>query len=211
MKYNKKWLGAVLLSSALLMSACGASDEGEKADTTEPTTTVEETTDTAKDTEDMTEDHASTEDGHGNMEHDESGEIPEGLKVAENPAYPVGSQVVIENDHMPGMKGAKGTVVGVFDTVAYEVTYKDTQTGETVANHKWVVHEELENAQDEPYQQGDEVTLEASHMPGMKGATATIDSAENTRVYMVTYTDTESGDTIENHKWMSEDELSAAE
>mgnify|MGYP002714762170 FL=1 len=211
MKYNKKWLGAVLLSSALLMSACGASDEGEKADTTEPTTTVEETTDTAKDTEDMTEDHASTEDGHGNMEHDESGEIPEGLKVAENPAYPVGSQVVIENDHMPGMKGAKGTVVGVFDTVAYEVTYKDTQTGETVANHKWVVHEELENAQDEPYQQGDEVTLEASHMPGMKGATATIDSAENTRVYMVTYTDTESGDTIENHKWMSEDELSPAE
>lgn len=211
MKYNKKWLGAVLLSSALLMSACGASYEGEKADTTEPTTTVEETTDTAKDTEDMTEDHASTEDGHGNMEHDESGEIPEGLKVAENPAYPVGSQVVIENDHMPGMKGAKGTVVGVFDTVAYEVTYKDTQTGETVANHKWVVHEELENAQDEPYQQGDEVTLEASHMPGMKGATATIDSAENTRVYMVTYTDTESGDTIENHKWMSEDELSAAE
>lgn len=211
MKYNKKWLGAVLLSSALLMSACGASDEGEKADTTEPTTTVEETTDTAKDTEDMTEDHASTEDGHGNMEHDESGEIPEGLKVAENPAYPVGSQVVIENDHMPGMKGAKGTVVGVFDTVAYEVTYKDTQTGETVSNHKWVVHEELENAQDEPYQQGDEVTLEASHMPGMKGATATIDSAENTRVYMVTYTDTESGDTIENHKWMSEDELSPAE
>lgn len=211
MKYNKKWLGAVLLSSALLMSACGASDEGEKADTTEPTTTVEETTDTAKDTEDMTEDHASTEDGHGNMEHDESGEFPEGLKVAENPAYPVGSQVVIENDHMPGMKGAKGTVVGVFDTVAYEVTYKDTQTGETVANHKWVVHEELENAQDEPYQQGDEVTLEASHMPGMKGATATIDSAENTRVYMVTYTDTESGDTIENHKWMSEDELSPAE
>lgn len=211
MKYNKKWLGAVLLSSALIMSACGASDEGEKADTTEPTTTVEETTDTAKDTEDMTEDHASTEDGHGNMEHDESGEIPEGLKVAENPAYPVGSQVVIENDHMPGMKGAKGTVVGVFDTVAYEVTYKDTQTGETVANHKWVVHEELENAQDEPYQQGDEVTLEASHMPGMKGATATIDSAENTRVYMVTYTDTESGDTIENHKWMSEDELSPAE
>lgn len=211
MKYNKKWLGAVLLSSALLMSACGASDEGEKADTTEPTTTVEETTDTAKDTEDMTEDHASTEDGHGNMEHDESGEIPEGLKVAENPAYPVGSQVVIENDHMPGMKGAKGTVVGVFDTVAYEVTYKDTQTGETVSNHKWVVHEELENAQDEPYQQGDEVTLKASHMPGMEGASATIDSAHDTHVYMVTYTDTETGDTIENHKWMAEDELSPAE
>ena len=108
-------------------------------------------------------------------------------------------------------KKLTGTVVGVYDTTAYEVTYDDTETGETVANHKWVVHEELENAQDEPYQAGDEVVLEASHMPGMKGATATVDSAEKTNMYMVTYTDTESGEKIENHKWMSEDELSQAE
>lgn len=214
MKDNKKKLGAVLLSSALLLGACDTNDDGQ-TEVEEPTTTVEETTedDTAKDTGEMTEDESSNEGGHEDMdmEHDESGEVPEGMKEAENPVYPVGSEVVIEDDHMPGMKGATGTVVGVFDTTAYEVTYKDTETGETVSNHKWVVHEELENAQDEPYQAGDEVVLEASHMPGMKGATATVDSAEKTNVYMVTYTDTESGEEIENHKWMSEDELSQAE
>ena len=211
MKYNKKWLGAVLLSSALVLGACGNTDDNEQTDTSEVTTSTEETTDTEteKNTDDMAED-ASNEDGHEeheDMEHDESGEVPEGLKEAENPTYPVGSEVVIENDHMPGMEGAKGEVVGVFDTTAYEVTYDDTETGETVANHKWVVHEELENAQDDPYKEGDEVVLEASHMPGMKGATATIDSAEEANVYMVTYDDTETGDTVENHKWMTEEEL----
>ena len=213
MKDTNKKLGAVLLSSALLLGACGAKDDNGQTESTEPTTTTEETTDTetTQNTNDAEEKEAANEDGHEDMEHDESGEVPEGMKEAENPTYPVESEVVIENDHMPGMKGAKGTVVGVFDTIAYEVTYKDTKTGETVANHKWVVHEELENAQDEPYQAGDEVVLEASHMPGMKGATATIDSAEKTNVYMVTYTDTESGKEIENHKWMSEDELSKAE
>mgnify|MGYP002711914940 CR=1 FL=1 len=213
MKDNKKKLGAVLLSSALLLGACGTADDNGQTESTEPTTTTEETTDTetTQDTNEAEEKETSNEGGHGDMVHDESGEVPEGMKEAENPAYPVGSEVVIENDHMPGMKGAKGTVVGVFDTTAYEVTYDDTETGETVANHKWVVHEELENAQDEPYQAGDEVVLEDSHMPGMKGATATVDSAEKTNMYMVTYTDTESGEEIENHKWMSEDELSKAE
>lgn len=213
MIYNKEKLGAVLLSSALLLGACGTAEDNGQSESTEPTTTTEETTDTetTQDTNEAEEKEDSNEGGHGDMVHDESGEVPEGMKEAENPAYPVGSEVIIENDHMPGMKGAKGTVVGVFDTTAYEVTYDDTETGETVANHKWVVHEELENAQDEPYQAGDEVVLEASHMPGMKGATATIDSAEKTNMYMVTYTDTETGEEIENHKWMSEDELSKAE
>lgn len=213
MIYNKEKLGAVLLSSALLLGACGTAEDNGQSESTEPTTTTEETTDTetTQDTNEAEEKEDSNEGGHGDMVHDESGEVPEGMKEAENPAYPVGSEVIIENDHMPGMKGAKGTVVGVFDTTAYEVTYDDTETGETVANHKWVVHEELENAQDEPYQAGDEVVLEASHMPGMKGATATVDSAEKTNMYMVTYTDTETGEKIENHKWMSEDELSQAE
>ena len=214
MKDNKKKLGAVLLSSALVLGACGTADDNGQTESTEPTTTTEETTDTetTQDTNEAEEKETSNDEGgHGDMVHDESGEVPEGMKEAENPAYPVGSEVVIGDDHMPGMKGANGTVVGVFDTTAYEVTYDDTETGETVANHKWVVHEELENAQDEPYQAGDEVVLEASHMPGMKGATATVDSAEKTNIYMVTYTDTETGEEIENHKWMSEDELSKAE
>ena len=216
MKINKKHLGAVLLTSTILLGACGNAEDSAKTETTEPATTTEESVDTAEETTEdttveTTEDDASDEADHGEMVNDESGELPEGITEAENPAYPVGSKVTIENDHMPGMKGAKGTVEGVFDTTAYEVTYDDTETGETVANHKWVVHEELKDAQDDPYQAGGEVVLEAEHMPGMKGATATVDSAEATNMYMVTYTDTETGETIENHKWMSEDELSPAE
>jgi hypothetical protein len=47
-----------------------------------------------------------------------------------------------------------------------------------VTNHKWVIHEEIKDASNKPYQPGAEVMLEADHMPGMKGAMATIDSAE---------------------------------
>ncbi len=197
MKQNKKWLGTLLLSSALLLGACGTEEVNESTDTDTNQTTTEET--------------ASESGDHGGMVHDESGEIPEGLAEAENPTYPVGSQVIIQTDHMPGMEGADGTIEGAFDTIAYEVTYPDTETGETVANHKWVVHEEMVDAQEEPYQAGDEVELAAYHMPGMQGATATIDSAEDTTVYMVTYTDTETGETVENHKWVTEEELAPSE
>lgn len=55
------------------------------------------------------------------------------------------------------------------------------------------------------------MTIQTDHMPGMEGATATIDSAEDTIVYMVTYTDTETGETVENHKWLIGDEQIPAE
>lgn len=197
MKQNKKWIGTILLSSALLLGACGTDEVNES--------TITDTNQTT------TEDTSSGSGDHGGMMHDESGEIPEGLEEAENPTYPVGSEVTIQADHMPGMRGAKGEIVGAFDSIAYEITYTDNETGEEVSNHKWVVHKEIENSQEEPYQTSDEVVLEADHMPGMQGATATIDSAEDTSVYMVTYTDTETGDTVENHKWLTEDELTPAE
>jgi len=189
-------LSVALLSSYPLVNKVGANtlDDADNAAQTGSKTVASETTD-------------KSQTGHEGMEHDESGEIPEGLAEAENPTYPEGSEVTIQTDHMPGMMGATGEVVGAFDSIAYEITYNDTKTGEEVANHKWVVHEEVENAQDEPYQAGDEVVLEASHMPGMQGVTATIDSVEDTTVYMVTYTDTETGDTVENHKWLVEEEL----
>src|SRR5699024_10509525 len=95
--------------------------------------------------------------------------------------------------------------------IAYEITYNDNKTGEEVANHKWVVHEEVENAQDEPYQAGDEVVLEASHTPGTQGATATIDSAEDTTVYMVTYKDTGTDDADETQRGLIEEELGEEE
>lgn len=170
-------LSVALLSSYPLVNKVGANtlDDADNAAQTGSKTVASETTD-------------KSQTGHEGMEHDESGEIPEGLAEAENPTYPEGSEVTIQTDHMPGMMGSTGEVVGAFDSIAYEITYNDTKTGEEVANHKWVVHEEVENAQDEPYQAGDEVVLEAYHMPGMQGATATIDSAEDTAVYMVTST-----------------------
>ncbi len=45
-------------------------------------------------------------------------------------------------------------------------------------------------------------------MDGMKGATATIDSAEKTTVYMVDFVPTTGGEEIKNHKWVTESELS---
>lgn len=118
--------------------------------------------------------------------------------------------MTIQTNHMEGMEGATGTVVGAFDTVAYEVTYKPTDGDSIVENHKWVLKEEIPEArnQEEPLSEGTEVTLEASHMEGMEGVTATIDSAEETTVYMLDFQPTDGGEMVKNHKWVTEDELS---
>lgn len=76
-------------------------------------------------------------------------------------------------------------------------------------NHKWVIQEEIKGAGNEQLKAGSEVTLEADHMKGMKGAKATIDSAEKTTVYMVDYAPTTGGEKVKNHKWVTESELSA--
>lgn len=143
-----------------------------------------------------------------NMDHSGSGEVPADLKEAENPTYEVGSQAIIETDHMEGMKGAEATIVGAFDTTAYALTYTPTDGGEPVENHKWVIHEELENPGDAPLEPGAEATISADHMEGMDGATATIDSAEETTVYMVDFVPTTGGEEVTNHKWVTESELS---
>lgn len=44
----------------------------------------------------------------------------------------------------------------------------------------------------------------------MDGAIATIDSLNQTTVYMIDYTSS-NGDEITNHKWVTEDELSPVE
>ncbi|MBM7634269.1 hypothetical protein JOD17_003371 [Geomicrobium sediminis] len=48
-------------------------------------------------------------------------------------------------------------------------------------------------------------------MPGMKGATAVIESAVKTTVYMVNYTPTTGEEEVKNHKWLIESELSPIE
>lgn len=147
--------------------------------------------------------------GHAGMDHSTSGEVPEGLKEATNPTFKVGSQALIKANHMEGMDGAVATIVGAYDTTVYRVSYTPTTGGERVTNHEWVIHEEVEDAGETPYSQGTEVILLDDHMEGMRGSTATIETAERTTVYMVDYTPTDGGETIMNHKWVTENELTA--
>lgn len=162
--------------------------------------------------DDMNQENMDMESGaeeNMDMNHSGSGKVPEDLKVEENPTFEVGSQAIIEGGHMEGMKGAEATIVLAVDTTAYAVSYTPTTGGEKVTNHKWVVHEEVEDSGDEPFEAGTEVILNADHMEGMDGAKAEIDSAEQTTVYMINYTSTTSGEEVTNHKWVTESELSA--
>lgn len=106
------------LAAILVLSACGNKDNANN------NTNM-----------DMGSDHSNMGD-MGNMNHSGSGEVPAGLKEAQNPTYKVGDEVVIHAKHMEGMDGAKAKVVGAYDTVAYAVTYTPTTGGEPVPNHK---------------------------------------------------------------------------
>lgn len=157
-----------------------------------------------------TNNNAASNMNHSEMEHsDMMNEVPQGLKEASNPEFKVGSQAIITEGHMPGMKGATATIVGAYDTNIYAVSYTPTTGGEPVKNHKWVVQQDLKDAGDQLYEPGSKVILNAEHMTGMKGAEATIDSAEHTTVYMVDYTPTTGGAPVKNHKWVTGSELTS--
>ncbi|MCA1024995.1 YdhK family protein [Oceanobacillus kimchii] len=202
MTIKKLLIGFISLISLFVLAACTGDNEG---------TSPDESPDTEMESE-ANEDNMETEsDPHANMDHSSSGEVPEDIANAEDPTYTEGSEAVIQANHMGGMDEAVATIDGSYDTTVYTVTYTPTTGGETVEDHKWVIHEEIENAEEQPYELEDEIVLEADHMEGMKGATATIDSAEDTTVYMVSYTDTETGEEVENHKWVTENELTPVE
>lgn len=186
------------LSAAVLLAACSTDTNTEEApvesDSVSMESMVEETS-------------LESSEGMGDMVHDDSGIIPEGLMEAENPTYKVGDSVIMQAGHMEGMEGAEATIVGAFDTIVYEVSYDPTNGDPRVENHQWVIQEEIMDAGTDPFGVGSEVMLEAEHTEGMSGATATIDASETTTVYMVDYTDTVTGETIKNHKWVTEMEL----
>ncbi|EGA88498.1 hypothetical protein GPDM_15464 [Planococcus donghaensis MPA1U2] len=183
--------------TAITLAACSDTEEKEDMNPADPDTHVQ------------TNDEKDDDAGHGDMDHSSSGEVPKGLAEADSPTFEVGSQATITADHMPGMNGAKATIVGAYDTTVYALSFIPTTGGDPVENHKWVIHEELEDAGDMPLAAGDEAVIAADHMEGMDGATATIDTAEETTVYMVDFTTTDSGDEVVNHKWITESELSA--
>ncbi|WP_010651534.1 YdhK family protein [Oceanobacillus massiliensis] len=195
MTIKKLLIGFISFATIFTLAGCSGDDEE---------TNPSESTDTEMETG---QDMAS--DSHANMDHSSSGEVPSGLQPEENPAYPVGTQAIINADHMKGMDGAEATIAGAYDTTVYTISYSPTTGGEKVENHKWVIHEEIAESGDEPLEPGAEVTVEASHMEGMEDATAVIDSAKDTTVYMVDYIPTTGGKKVTNHKWVTESELSA--
>lgn len=194
---NRKKYFILALPTTLALSACSTADETETT-SSESSSSVEEFS-------------SMEESDMGHMMHDDSGEIPDGLEDAQNPTYAVGDTVILESGHMPGMEGAEATIVGAFDTVAYEVSYDPTNGEERVENHKWVVHEEIAEAEDTALEPDSEVTLEATHMEDMQGATATIDAVNETTVYMIDYQPTDGSDNVKNHKWVTEDEVAPTE
>ena len=200
MKRNKIIVGLTIFA-VFLLAACG----GETEDTNPEENTGTETKTESNSNEDM--------EGmdHSEMDMSSTGEVPEDLQEAENPTFDIGSQAIIETDHMEGMNGAEATIAGAYDTTVYTVSYTPTTGGEEVTDHKWVIHEELEDAGEAPLEPGTEVTLIADHMEGMDGATAEIDSAEETTVYMVDFIPTTGGEEVTNHKWVTESELSPVE
>lgn len=183
----KKQMGFIAISAMLLLAGCGGNAGNDQDQAV------------------SMEDHGE----HSEMNHSSSGEVPEGLEKAANPKYKVEEEAQITSDHMPGMEGAEATISGAYNTTVYTVSYTPTNGGERVTNHKWVIQEELEDAGSEPLTPGTEVVLEADHMEGMKGAQATIDSAEQTTVYMVDFTPTTGGERVTNHKWVTESELTS--
>lgn len=150
-----------------------------------------------------------SQDGHGGMEHPmDGGPAPAGIEKASDPQFPVGTEVTLTANHMPGMKGAKATIAGVYDTWTYTVDYTPKGGGQRVTDHKWVVQEELKDAGGQRLADGTKATLLADHMKGMKGAKATIASSTGETVYMVDYT--ADGMKMKNHKWVLESEIRPA-
>ena len=188
----KRLLTAITLTSALALAACA-----ENTESTDTSAAYESTTQAE-----------SADNGHGDHPAD-GGPAPAGIVEAQDPTYPVGTKVILNADHMSGMDGAEATIAGAFDTTTYSVSYTPTDGGEPVTDHKWVVHEELEDPGEAPLAEGSTVVLDAEHMSGMDGAEATIDSATEETVYMVDFS--ADGMEMTNHKWVVESEISPAE
>ncbi|GAA4522759.1 YdhK family protein [Brachybacterium paraconglomeratum] len=185
-------LAAIVLTGAIVFTGCtdSGTDDGQAAGGSEST-------------------EPSEGGGHGDMEHPmDGGPAPEGMAPAEDPEFPVGTEVTLTADHMEGMHGAPATISGAFDTTTYSVSFTPTDGGEPVTDHRWVVHEELANPGEAPLAEGAEAVITAEHMAGMEGAAATIDSATEETVYMVDYE--ADGMMMTNHKWVVESEIEAA-
>ncbi|SOC11567.1 uncharacterized protein DUF1541 [Ureibacillus xyleni] len=194
----KIWLLSFSFVSALFLAACSTNV------TTKDDENGPEATNNMADTDKQVGDDEQNENA-GNYE--QSGlVVPEGLTESSNPKYPVGSKAIVHASHTDGMEGAEATIKAAYDTTVYSVSYTPTNGEEFEENHKWFVEGEITALGEEELDVGAEVIIDADHMDGMKGAQGTIDTVEETTVYVVDYTNS-LGETVENHLWLKESEL----
>ncbi|GGH85525.1 hypothetical protein JOD43_003403 [Pullulanibacillus pueri] len=69
--------------------------------------------------------------------------IQEEIKGAGHQTLKPGTKVILEANHMKGMKGASAKIVSSEKTTVYMVDYQPTTDGKPVKNHKWVTEEEI--------------------------------------------------------------------
>ena len=192
-KYSLVIAGA--LTTGLLLSGCSSTSEESTSSTTSETSAATSAADHGE----------TTSDSHHDMDHPaDGGPVPANMVEAENPTYPVGTEVKLTADHMAGMDGEIATIVGAYDTYTYSVSFVPTTGGPEITDHRWVVQEELKDAGNDRLADGTEVTITANHMTGMDGAAATIDYSTDETVYVVDYE--ADGMLMTNHKWVTESE-----
>ncbi|AYW48613.1 hypothetical protein C7K38_09670 [Tetragenococcus osmophilus] len=199
-----------LLSTVLLLGACS---NNERAQEGQSSSTASTEMSEMQDSSQAMEDPSGPMD-HGDMEmqHNRHEEEPEDMQEAKDPEYPVGEDVKVTDAHMEMMDGVTATISGAYDTTLYQVTFTPEDSDEPIEDHKWVVKEELSSEDDSKnYEKGDEVTLTADHMDGMQGQIAEITGVHEGPAYMINFEPNDGSQEFVNHKWVTEDELSAVD
>ena len=74
-------------------------------------------------------------------------------------------------------------------------------------NDESKVPEDMTSTNEGEFKVGDKVTITAGHMPGMKGAEATVKGAYKTYAYVVSYKPTNGNEKVNNHKWVVNEEI----
>ena len=72
-------------------------------------------------------------------------------------------------------------------------------------NDESKVPEGMKSTNEGEFKVGDKVTITRGHMPGMKGAEATVKGAYKTYAYVVSYKPTNGNEKVNNHKWSNEE------
>lgn len=201
---SKLLLVSMTLLTVLLLSACGWGDSDEE----EPAEAGADVTNNLNGTDKQVGEEA-TEEAVEHAGHAE-GQLPEGLKEAENPKFPVGSTAVVNASHTDGMEGAMATIKGAYETTVYSVSYTPTNGDPFEENHKWFVEGEISAMDDGEIGEGTDVIINVNHIDGMLGAEGSVDTVEDTVVYVVDYTNS-LGETVTNHLWLKESELQTEE